>query len=97
MAISIRQIHPVFVGEVAGADLTRPLAKQEVAAIEAGMDRYGVLVFRDQRISDEQHVRCDNARNCTMRRGQHGARQSVHGEHVARACRRMSTRNGARH
>src|SRR5215472_1029402 len=56
MTISIRQIHPVFVGEVSGADLTRPLSKADVAAIEAGMDRYAVLVFRTQRIDDEQQM-----------------------------------------
>jgi len=54
--ISIRQIHPVFVGEVSGADLTRPLSREEVAAIEAGMDRYAVLVFHDQRITDDQQM-----------------------------------------
>ncbi len=56
MAVSIRQVHPVFVGEVSGVDATRPLAADEVAAIEAGMDRYAVLVFRDQHITDEQQV-----------------------------------------
>jgi len=56
MNISIRQIHPVFVGEVSGIDITRPLAPDEVAAIEAGMDRYAVLVFRDQKITDEQQM-----------------------------------------
>ena len=54
--LSIRQIHPVFVGEVSGVDLTRPLSKHEVAAIEAGMDRYAVLVFRDQKITDDQQM-----------------------------------------
>jgi alpha-ketoglutarate-dependent 2,4-dichlorophenoxyacetate dioxygenase len=54
--ISIRQIHPVFAGEVSGADLTRPLSAQDVAAIEAGMDRYAVLVFRDQKITDDQQM-----------------------------------------
>ena len=54
--LSIRQIHPVFVGEVLGADLTRPLTREEVAAIEAGMDRYAVLVFRDQNITDDQQM-----------------------------------------
>jgi alpha-ketoglutarate-dependent taurine dioxygenase len=48
MNLSIRQIHPVFVGEVSGIDITSPLAQEEVAAIEAGMDRHAVLVFRDQ-------------------------------------------------
>ena len=56
MTIAIRQIHPVFVGEVSGVDLTKPLAPDEVAAIEAGMDRYAVLVFHDQKITDEQQM-----------------------------------------
>jgi alpha-ketoglutarate-dependent 2,4-dichlorophenoxyacetate dioxygenase len=56
MNIAIRQLHPVFVGEVSGIDVARPLAREEVAAIEAGMDRYAVLVFRDQRITDEQQM-----------------------------------------
>src|SRR5262245_52598617 len=56
MTIAIRQIHPVFVGEVSGVDLTRPLSSDEVAAIEAGMDRYAVLVFHDQKITDEQQM-----------------------------------------
>ena len=56
MAVSIRQIHPVFVGEVSGVDLRRPLTPDEVAAIEAGMDRYAVLVFHDQDITDEQQI-----------------------------------------
>jgi alpha-ketoglutarate-dependent 2,4-dichlorophenoxyacetate dioxygenase len=54
--LSIRQIHPVFVGEVSGIDISRPLSPPEVAAIEGGMDRYAVLVFRDQKITDEQQM-----------------------------------------
>ena len=56
MPISIRQVHPVFVGEVSGVDLTRPLNPAEVAAIEAGMDRYAVLVFRNQQLNDDQQM-----------------------------------------
>ena len=56
MNMSIRQIHPVFVGEVSGIDITRPLSRDEVAAVEAGMDRYAVLLFRDQKVSDEQQM-----------------------------------------
>ncbi|MGE0259075.1 MAG: TauD/TfdA dioxygenase family protein [Alphaproteobacteria bacterium] len=56
MAVSIRRIHPVFVGEVSGVDLRRPLHPDEVAAIEAGMDRYAVLVFHDQDITDAQQI-----------------------------------------
>jgi alpha-ketoglutarate-dependent 2,4-dichlorophenoxyacetate dioxygenase len=56
MPIAIRQIHPAFAGEVSGVDISRPISKEDVAAIEAGMDRYAVLVFRDQDISDEQQM-----------------------------------------
>jgi alpha-ketoglutarate-dependent 2,4-dichlorophenoxyacetate dioxygenase len=56
MSVTIRQIHPVFVGEVSGIDIARPLSPDEVSAIEAGMDRYAVLVFHDQKITDEQQM-----------------------------------------
>src|SRR5262245_10358038 len=56
MSLSIRQIHPVFMGEVSGVDISKPLAPDEVAGIEAGMDRYAVLVFRDQKVTDEQQM-----------------------------------------
>jgi len=56
MAVSIRAIKPEFAGEVSGVDLTQALSRDEVAAIEAGMDRYAVLIFHDQRLTDEQQV-----------------------------------------
>jgi alpha-ketoglutarate-dependent 2,4-dichlorophenoxyacetate dioxygenase len=56
MTIAIRQLHPVFVGEVSGVDLRRPLTSDEAAAIEAGMDRHAVLVFHDQNLTDEQQI-----------------------------------------
>ena len=56
MAVSIRQIHPVFVGEVSGVDLRRPIGRDDAAAIEAGMDRYAVLVFHGQDITDAQQL-----------------------------------------
>jgi len=56
MSISIRPLHPAFAGEVGGVDCTKPLAPDQVAAIEAGMDRYAVLVFPDQYLSDGQQI-----------------------------------------
>jgi alpha-ketoglutarate-dependent 2,4-dichlorophenoxyacetate dioxygenase len=56
MTIRIRQLHPVFVGEVEGVDLRRPLAPAEVAALEAGLDRHAVLVFHDQPVTDAEQV-----------------------------------------
>ncbi|MBN9515322.1 MAG: TauD/TfdA family dioxygenase [Alphaproteobacteria bacterium] len=60
MTIDIRPIDPAnrafFAGEVSGIDLTRPLSNEEVAAIHAGMDKFGVLVFHDQRLDDESQL-----------------------------------------
>ena len=47
---------PTFIGEVSGIDLTHRLAEEEVSAIHAGMDRFGVLVFHDQHFEDEQQI-----------------------------------------
>src|SRR5215510_8289045 len=56
MAVAIRQLHKHFVGEVSGVDLRKPLTAQEAADIEAGMDKYAVLLFRNQDITDEQQM-----------------------------------------
>ncbi|HJZ44863.1 MAG TPA: TauD/TfdA family dioxygenase [Hyphomicrobiaceae bacterium] len=56
MPIAIRQINPLFAGEVSGIDITKPITREDAAAIEAGMDRYAVLVFRDQRFTDEEQM-----------------------------------------
>jgi alpha-ketoglutarate-dependent 2,4-dichlorophenoxyacetate dioxygenase len=62
VSIDIKPLgRPEFVGEVSGIDISAPLAADQVAAIEAGMDRYAVLVFRDQTLTDEQQ--CDFSRN----------------------------------
>ena len=47
---------PGFAGEASGIDLRNPLTNAEVAAIDAALDLYGVLVFRDQAIDDEQQT-----------------------------------------
>ena len=60
MTLSIRAIDPVsrpfFAGEVSGVDITQPLSQADAAAISAGMDRYGVLVFHDQHFTDETQL-----------------------------------------
>ena len=55
LAIRPRQSHAFF-AEVSGIDIRTPLDHDSVAAIEAGMDRYAVLVFPGQRISDEEQM-----------------------------------------
>jgi alpha-ketoglutarate-dependent 2,4-dichlorophenoxyacetate dioxygenase len=54
VTLSIRQVDSAFAGEVSGIDITRPLDADDVAAIEAGMDRYAVLVFHGQALTDDQ-------------------------------------------
>jgi alpha-ketoglutarate-dependent 2,4-dichlorophenoxyacetate dioxygenase len=79
MALHIRPIHPAFAGEVSGVDITRSLSREEVAAIEAGMDRYAVLVFHEQRLSDD--AQREFTRNF-------GMLESSPGGHIATAAER---------
>jgi alpha-ketoglutarate-dependent 2,4-dichlorophenoxyacetate dioxygenase len=46
MAISLTPLHPVIGPECSGVDISQPLTKADAAAIDTGMDRYAVLVFR---------------------------------------------------
>ncbi len=70
-----------FAAEVSGIDTTKPLSNSAIAAIEAGMDRYAVLVFRDQALTD------DAQRDFTRR---FGPLESASGGHVtASADRRL--------
>ena len=56
MSISIRPLRSAFAGEVSGLDSTKPSDREAVAASEAGMDAYAVLVFRGQHLTDEQQI-----------------------------------------
>jgi alpha-ketoglutarate-dependent 2,4-dichlorophenoxyacetate dioxygenase len=60
MTVSIRPIdqteRPFFAGEVSGIDITRPLTAEQAAAIDKGMDQYGVLVFHGQRFDDQSQL-----------------------------------------
>jgi alpha-ketoglutarate-dependent 2,4-dichlorophenoxyacetate dioxygenase len=60
MTISVRPCDPAarpdFAGEISGIDLARTLTSEEVQAIHDGMTHFGVLVFRDQILTDEQQV-----------------------------------------
>ena len=54
--MQITPLNPDFAGDVTGIDLTRPLTPAQVAAIEAGMDRFAVLVFHDQHFDDDTQL-----------------------------------------
>lgn len=59
MELSIEPINPArpdFAGRVTGVDLRHPLRREEIARIENGSDRFAVLVFPGQDITNEQQI-----------------------------------------
>ena len=56
MPVSIERSPDGFAGRATGVDCAAPLPPEDVAAIDAGMETYGVLVFRDQPLSDAQQL-----------------------------------------
>jgi len=56
MSLKVEPILPRFGAECSGLDLTRELSPDEVRQVTDAMDTYGVTVWRDTGINDEQHV-----------------------------------------
>jgi len=56
MSLRLKPLHPVFVAEASGIDLTRPLAPADVRAINAAMNEHGVLVWRGQPLTAQQQI-----------------------------------------
>src|SRR5258708_32051065 len=51
MSIAIRQLHPFFMGEVSGIDLSTKLTPDEAATIEADTDPPAGLIFPGHRVT----------------------------------------------
>jgi len=56
MSLQVKPLHPLFVAEASGIDITRPLAPADVRAINAAMNQFGVLVWRGQPLTEEEQV-----------------------------------------
>jgi len=56
MALHLSPLHPLFAAEVRGIDLRQTPDAAGCAEIHRAMDRYAVLVFRDQRLDDDQQM-----------------------------------------
>jgi alpha-ketoglutarate-dependent 2,4-dichlorophenoxyacetate dioxygenase len=56
MAIEVTPLHPTLGAEVHGVDLTRPMVPEIFAEIEAAFHHYGILIFPEQPVSDEQQL-----------------------------------------
>ena len=61
MAITVCPVTESFAAEIGDIDLSRPLEAADLAALKEAFAKYAVLVFPDQRLSDDQHL--DFARN----------------------------------
>ncbi|NIJ37359.1 taurine dioxygenase [Sphingopyxis panaciterrae] len=55
--LAFHRVTPVIGAEVTGIDLTRPLDTETIAKLRRKLVKYKVLFFRDQPITDEDHVR----------------------------------------
>ena len=56
MSIQFRPLGTHIGAEVEGIDLREPLSPSQAEEIHAGMDRYAVLVFHNQPLTNEQHL-----------------------------------------
>jgi len=56
MAIELTPLHPTLGASVRGVDLTSPVMPEVFAEIDAAFSHYGILVFREQAVTDEQQL-----------------------------------------
>jgi alpha-ketoglutarate-dependent 2,4-dichlorophenoxyacetate dioxygenase len=56
MALVTKPLHPLFAAEASGIDLRRAPDAATVRAVEAATDRYAVLVFRGQPLTEDEQV-----------------------------------------
>ena len=56
MMLKLKPLHPVFVAEATGLDLTMPISRADACEINAAMNRYGVLVWRGQPLTAQQQI-----------------------------------------
>ncbi|MGH9427095.1 MAG: TauD/TfdA dioxygenase family protein, partial [Terriglobia bacterium] len=56
MSLTFRQLHPHFVAEVSPIDLRQAHDRETLDQLRAGMDTYAVLVFRNQPLSNDEHL-----------------------------------------
>jgi len=55
--ISVTKLHPVIGAEIGGVDLSRPLNSETIRQIKDAWHKHTVLVFRDQKLSEDDQRR----------------------------------------
>ena len=56
MSITVTPSRPDFMAEISGIDLARPLKAADRDGIEEAINRYAVVVFHDQKLTDDQQI-----------------------------------------
>jgi alpha-ketoglutarate-dependent 2,4-dichlorophenoxyacetate dioxygenase len=56
MTLTLKPLHPVFVAEATGLDLTQPISRADACEINAAMNKHGVLVWRGQPLTAQQQI-----------------------------------------
>jgi alpha-ketoglutarate-dependent 2,4-dichlorophenoxyacetate dioxygenase len=54
--ITVNRLHPLFVAEVTGIDLTAPISREDFRTIWEAFNEHQILVFRDQRFDDASQI-----------------------------------------
>ena len=78
MDLAIQPIGDEFAGEVGGIDCREPLSSETVAAIEASMDHYAVLVYPGQELIDEEQLAFTLHFGDIEKKGQGGFKGHIH-------------------
>jgi alpha-ketoglutarate-dependent 2,4-dichlorophenoxyacetate dioxygenase len=61
MTLDIRPLHPLFAAEAGGVDLRQAPSEALVAAIDRAMNQYAVLVFRGQKLTQDEQIAFSSA------------------------------------
>jgi alpha-ketoglutarate-dependent 2,4-dichlorophenoxyacetate dioxygenase len=54
--LAVTRLHPLFVAEVTGIDLTVPIPREDFRTIWEAFNEHQILVFRDQAFDDESQI-----------------------------------------
>ena len=54
--VNFKQLAPTFAAEVEGIDFSKPIQPEVIEQVRKGIDKYGVLVFRQANLDDDTHV-----------------------------------------
>lgn len=56
MALTVTQLHPLFVARIDGVDLTQPFTPESFAPIQAAMDEHAAVVIKGPTLTQEQQI-----------------------------------------